>query len=293
MKKLVLIDGNALVHRAYHALPKLTTKKGELINAVYGFTSVLLKILKELQPDYVAASFDLGEPTFRHTEFEEYKATRVKAPQELYNQLTRVKEVLAALNIPIYEKAGFEADDVIGSLAKQAEQKEELQAPGSVIIASGDLDTLQLIDDKIAVYTLKKGIKDTIIYDKDRVVERYNLKPEQLADFKGLKGDPSDNIPGVPGIGDKTAAQLLKEYKTLENLYQNIDLLPQKIGDKLKEFKEQAFFSKYLATIRIDVPIQLDLEKCRAHDYDYEKVKKLFEELEFYSLLKRLCKENG
>ncbi len=285
MKKLVLIDGNALVHRAYHALPKLTTKKGELVNAVYGFISILLKVLYDLKPEYVAATFDLAAPTFRHEEFEDYKATRVKAPQELYDQLGRVKQVLHALNIPIYEKEGYEADDVIGTLAVQAERdKNQIET----IIVTGDLDTLQLVNDKVKVYTLRKGIKDTVLYDEKAVAERYGLKPGQMADFKGLKGDPSDNIPGVPGIGDKTAASLLQEYGTLENLYENLPFLPQKIGMKLEEYKDQALFSKYLATIKTDVPIELDLEKCRLHDYDYKQVEKLFNELEFYSLLKRL-----
>jgi DNA polymerase-1 len=286
MKKLVLIDGNALVHRAYHALPKLTTKKGEIVNAVYGFIAILFKVLNELKPEYVAATFDLAAPTFRHEEFEDYKATRIKAPQELYDQLGRVKEVLKSMNIPIYEKEGYEADDVIGALAKQASENPEEQV--ETIIVTGDLDTLQLVDDKVKVYTLRKGIKDTILYDEKAVAGRYGLEPKQMADFKGLKGDPSDNIPGVPGIGDKTAASLLQEYETLENLYENLPFLPQKVGMKLEEYKEQAFFSKYLATIKTDVPIELDLEKCRLHDYDYKQVEKLFNELEFYSLLNRL-----
>lgn len=289
MKKLVLIDGNALVHRAYHALPKLTTKKGELVNAVYGFISILFKVLNDLKPDYVAATFDLAGPTFRHDEFDGYKATRVKAPQELYDQLKRVKQVLGALNIPIYEKEGFEADDVIGALAHQAKGKKE---DVETIIATGDLDTLQLIDGKTKVYTLKKGINDTIIYDKKAVEERFKgLLPGQMADYKGLKGDPSDNIPGVPGIGEKTAVDLLKEHGTIESLYENLHLVPQKLGNKLAEFKDQAIFSKYLATIRIDVPIKLEMEKCLLHDYDENEVKKLFEELEFFSLLKRLPKK--
>jgi len=288
-KKIVLIDGNALVHRAYHALPKLTTKKGEPVNAVYGFISILLKVLNELKPDYVAATFDLAAPTFRHEEFEEYKATRVKAPQELYDQITRVKQVLGALNIQIYEKEGFEADDVIGTLTVQTKQKPEFQgAESRIVVVTGDLDTLQLVNDKVNVYTLKKGIKDTILYDEKAVVGRYGLMPRQMPDFKGLKGDPSDNIPGVSGIGEKIATDLLKEYETIEKLYENIGLLPEKIGSKLEANKDQAIFSKYLATIKTDVPIELDLEKCRLHDYDKNEVKKLFEELEFFSLLNRL-----
>jgi DNA polymerase-1 len=290
MKKLVLIDGNALVHRAYHALPPLKTKKGEIVNAVYGFISILFKVLNDLKPDYVAATFDLAAPTFRHEEFEDYKATRVKGPQELYDQLGRVKQVLKALNIPIYENEGFEADDVIGALAKQAdeEQKEEVET----FIATGDLDTLQLVNKKIKVYILRKGIKDTMIYDTKAVEDRFGgLKPDQMADFKGLKGDPSDNIPGVPGVGDKTAVSLLQEFGSIENLYENLHLLPQKIATKLEEYKEQAVFSKYLATIRVDVPVELDLEKCKLHDYDGNEVKNIFEELEFFSLLNRLPKK--
>jgi DNA polymerase-1 len=286
MEKLVLIDGNALVHRAYHAIPPLTTKKGEIVNAVYGFISILFKVLNDLKPDYVAATFDLAGPTFRHEEFDGYKATRAKAPQELYDQLGRVKQVLGALNIPIYEKSGYEADDVIGALARQAnESKEEVET----IIVTGDLDTLQLINDKTKVYTLRKGIKDIVLYDDKAVMDRFKgLGPAQMADYKGLKGDPSDNIPGVPGVGEKTAIELLQEYKTIENLYENLGVLPQKIGNKLEENKDQAFFSKYLATIKTDVPVNLDLEKCVLHDYNKEKAKKLFEELEFFSLLKRL-----
>lgn len=287
MKKLVLIDGNALVHRAYHAIPPLTTKKGEIVNAVYGFISILFKVLNDLKPDYVAATFDLAGPTFRHEEFDGYKAKRVKAPQELYDQLGRVKQVLGALNIPIYEKSGYEADDVIGALAKQANENKNEEV--ETIIVTGDLDTLQLINNKTKVYTLRKGIKDIILYDKQAVTDRFHgLGPGQMADYKGLKGDPSDNIPGVPGVGEKTAIELLKEYKTIENLYENLGVLPQKIGDKLEENKDQAFFSKYLATIKTDVPVSLDLVKCVLHDYDKEKAGKLFEELEFFSLLKRL-----
>ena len=285
MPKFILIDGNALVHRAYHALPRLTTPKGELINAVYGFTSVLLRVLKELQPEYVAVTFDLEGPTFRHEEFEEYKATRVKAPQELYDQLQRVKEVVRAFNIPIYEKQGYEADDVIGTLACLAIK---LKQKVATIIVTGDLDTLQLVDEGTSVYTLKKSIQDTVLYDEKKVAERYGLTPEQMTDFKGLKGDPSDNIPGVPGIGEKTASELLKEFHNLDALYQNLANLPKRIQGKLTEYKDQAFFSKYLATIKRDVPIDFDLTKCRLADYNPQEVKKLFEELGFNTLLKRL-----
>jgi len=299
-KILVLIDGHALVHRAFHALPPLNTQKGELVNAVYGFVLILLKVLKELKPDYLAATFDLPKPTFRHEEYEAYKATRVKAPDELYRQIGRVKDVLAAFNIPVYEKAGYEADDVIGTIAKKAEkQKEKIKS----IIVTGDLDTLQLVNKQTSIFTLRKGVKDTVLYDAKMVEERYGLKPEQMVDFKGLKGDPSDNIPGVPGIGEKTAVELLKKYGSIENLYRELEKMragkeskavgkktpiSEKLLDKLWENKEQAFFSKYLATIKLDVPLEFDLKDTRARDYDREKVVKLFKELGFYSLVERI-----
>jgi len=289
-KILVLIDGHALVHRAYHALPPLNTGKGELVNAVYGFVLVLLKVLKELKPDYLVATFDLAGPTFRHKEFEEYKATRVKAPDELYAQLGRVKETLRAFSVPILEKEGYEADDVIGTVVEKLKtHKEKI----NTIIVTGDLDTLQLVDKNTSVFTLKKGVKDTILYDAKAVSERYGLKPEQIADFKGLKGDPSDNIPGVPGIGEKTATELLKQYGSIENLYKELAkpksrFKNQKLAEKLSENKEQALFSKYLATIKRDAPIKFNLRDALAHDYDKDKVIKLFKELGFYSLVERL-----
>lgn len=283
MPTLILIDSNALIHRAYHALPPLKTKKGVLVNAVYGFVSVLLKVLRELKPDYLAATFDLAGPTFREIEYKEYKAKRVKPPQEMYDQIPLIKQILQTLNIPIYEKQGFEADDVIGTITSATPNLETL-------IVTGDLDTLQLVDKNTKIYTLKKGIKDTIIYDAAAVFERYDLKPEQMIDLKGLKGDPSDNIPGVPGIGEKTAIELLKKFGSLKNLYQQIEKADchPKLKAKLLEYKDQAFFSQHLATIKQDVPIDFNLEDCRWGKYDKEKVIKLFKELEFNTLIERL-----
>ena len=198
-KKLILIDGHALVHRAFHALPQtLASPTGVLTNAVYGFTAVLIKAIKDIKPDYIVATFDLAGPTFRHEEFAEYKAHREKAPEGLHEQVPRVKEVLTAFGVPIFEKAGFEADDVIGSVCEKTRKVDGLQT----IIATGDLDTLQLVQgDKVVVLTLRKGVTDTVLYNEDEVKKRYGLEPEQMVDYKGLKGDPSDNIPGVPGIG--------------------------------------------------------------------------------------------
>src|SRR3989344_834665 len=197
-EKLVLIDGNALVHRAFHALPPLS-QKGDPTNAVYGFASILLKVIRDLKPDYMIATFDLPAPTFRHSEFADYKAHRPKTPDELVSQFPKVKEVVGAFDIPIYEMAGFEADDIIGTITARITNHESRI---KTIIITGDLDTLQLVDENTEVYTLKKGITETMIYDEKAVLERFDgLKPAQLNDFKGLKGDPSDNIPGVPGIG--------------------------------------------------------------------------------------------
>lgn len=283
--KLILIDSNALVHRAYHALPPLSSQSGELTNAVYGFTSLLIKAINDLKPDYVIATFDLPEPTFRHKEFEEYKAHRVKTPDDLIPQFEKVKNVLRTFNIPIFEKAGFEADDLIGTISKNI----KYQASNvKCIIITGDLDTLQLVDDNTEVLTLKKGISDTVLYNEQAVRERYGLEPSQMVDFKGLKGDPSDNIPGVPGIGDKTASSLLQEYKTLENIYENIGLIPKKLSAKLSEYKDQAFFSKKLATIRRDVDIDFKIENAKFGEYDKEKLKNIFRELNFFSLISRL-----
>lgn len=291
-KKLVLIDGNAIIHRAYHALPPLTTKSGELVNAVYGFSSVLLKVLNDLQPDYIAASFDLREETFRHKEFKEYKATRVKAPDELYAQIDRVKEVVRAFNIPIYELAGFEADDVIGTIVEQSEKNPPAGGAENIIV-TGDLDTLQLVSDKTKVYALRRGMSDTTIYDEKAVEERYELKPNQMIDYKGLRGDPSDNIPGVKGIGEKTAIELLKKYHSIEGVYNSLGLIKGAVKEKLERDKMQAIMSKRLATIVRDVPLKFDFEKSLAKDFDREKVVKLFQDLNFFSLIKRIPDANN
>jgi DNA polymerase-1 len=292
-KKLILIDGNALMHRAYHALPPLTTKKGEIVNAVYGFTSVLLKVIKDLKPDYMICAFDVKGGTFRDKIYKDYKAGRKKPDQEFYDQIPKIKEVVKALNIPIIEKEGFEADDVIGALAKQAGKKFK------ITIVTGDLDLLQLVNKNTEVFTLKKGIKDTVIYDEKAVQERYGLKPGQIIDFKGLRGDPSDNIPGVNGIGEKGASELLKNFGSIERLYEAIEnnkdnnLIKPRIKEKLIAQKKEALMSKKLATIDRNMDIKLDLEKCVWGDYDQEKLNNLFRELEFYSLINRVNEANG
>jgi len=284
-KKLVLIDGNAIIHRAYHALPPLITKKGELVNAVYGFVNLIFRVIKELEPDYIVATFDLKAPTFRHIEYKEYKATRVKAPQELYDQIERVKEMTEALGIPIYEKAGFEADDLIGTIANQSEKSGE---DVENIIVTGDLDALQLVSSKTKVYALRKGMSDTVLYDGDRVIKRYGLKPSQMIDYKGLRGDPSDNIPGVKGVGEKTAVTLLQKYGNLEEVYKNISETKGALKEKLERDKMQAFMSKRLATIVKDAPVKLNFEAAVTKEFDRAKLVSLLQELNFFSLIKRI-----
>lgn len=296
-KRLIIIDGNAVVHRAFHALPPLTTKKGQLVNAVYGFLLVFLKTLKEFQPEFVVATFDFPAPTFRHKEFEYYKAQRPKTPDELSQQIPIIKEILKSFNVTIFEKEGYEADDIIGTIVEKVKSTSLTirKGPGQTsvksIIITGDLDTLQLVKgEEITVYTLKKGIKDTVLYDASQVKERYGIEPEQLLDFKALRGDPSDNIPGVPGIGEKTALSLIKEHGSLEKTYQAIDngLVKEKLGAKLQDYKEQAFLSKKLAQIKKDVPVDFDLEKCRWQDYNKEKASQILKNYDFYSLIPRL-----
>lgn len=294
-KRLIVIDSNSVIHRAFHALPPLTTKKGELVNAVYGFFLVFLKAVKEFQPDFIVACFDFPAPTFRHKKFKEYKAKRPPTPKELYDQIPKVKEVLNSFGVPIFEKEGFEADDIIGTISKKFPKKQILPKLETIIL-SGDLDILQLIDNNTKVYLLRRGVKNTVLYDKDSVGKRYSgLKPDQLIDLTALKGDVSDNIPGVAGIGEKTAINLLKHFGTLENLYKELEekdkeleVLKPRVKKLLEQQKEQAFFSRELAEIKKNVLIDLNLKKCQWGGYDKEKARLTLEKLEFHSLVKRL-----
>ncbi len=290
MKKIILIDGNAVIHRAFHALPPFKTSKGELVNAVYGFSSILLNLLNYNTPDYIAVSFDMKGPTFRHKEYKEYKATRKKAPDELYGQIPRIRSVVEAFEIPIYEIEGFEADDVLGTLAKQIEQEED---DLKTYIFTGDMDTLQLVTEKTFVLSPARGIKEPIVYDVQKVLGKYGLKPSQVPDMKGLQGDSSDNIKGVAGVGAKTTKTLLQKYGNLENIYDHLDEITGRVHENLKNNKENAFFSRRLATIVTDVPIKLNLEECRTHEYDKEKILTLFGELGFKALMSRLSKFNN
>lgn len=292
--RLLIIDSNALLHRSFHALPPLTTPAGKQIGAVYGFLLALFRAIKDIKPDSVVATFDTPEPTFRHEEFKEYKAKRKKAPREFYEQIPIAKETLLTFSIPIFAKEGFEADDLIATITEKISQTQIYPKP-EIFILTGDFDTLQLVDKNIKIYTLGRGVKETVIYDKEKVMEKFSLRPDQIVDFKALKGDPSDNIPGAPGIGEKIALELLKKYDNLENIYKaikkNTFQLESKGSEKIKEIllknKEQVFFSKILVEVRKDAPIEFNLDKSR-FNFNLEKVEEFFKKLGFYSLIKRL-----
>jgi DNA polymerase-1 len=283
---LVLIDGNAMVHRAFHALPEdLTTKTGEMVNATMGFTSMLLKILAEQPPDYIAVAFDRSAPTFRHLDFQQYKAQRPAMPDHLRPQFGRIRQMVMAFNIPIYEVDGFEADDILGTLARQASEM-GLQTH----IVTGDMDTMQLVGPHVDVLAAKRGISEITRYDEAAVLERYGIGPDRIPDWKALTGDTSDNIPGVPGIGDKTATKLLQTYGTLEDVLAHVADLPTRQSKVLAEYADQARKSKWLATIVTDAPVTLDLPAARMREFDRNNVRDLFRELEFHSLIDRLAK---
>lgn len=362
--KIVLIDSNALIHRSFHALPPLTTHDGTLVNAVYGFTSTVLKVLEDLKPRYIVATFDISKDTFRRKLYAEYKAQRIAAPQELYDQIPLVKGVCEVLNIPIFAVPGYEADDVIGTIVHKLKTKNpstSLRAGEKLItkienckinslnencpvgvlslskdklkienykddsikltansyklkafIITGDKDTYQLVNDDVFVYSIIKGLKNVEIIDPEYIQEKYGFSPELIVDYKALRGDPSDNIPGVPGIGEVTAKKLIQNFQSIENLYNKLEVsiknlvssikntkyqLPdtsfkttvsEKVIKQLIENKAQAFLSKELSTIKTDVPLDFDLGCCLVHDYDKDKALKLFNKLEFKSLIKRL-----
>ena len=293
-KKLVLLDAHAIIHRAYHALPEFTSPTGEPTGALYGVAAMLLKIIKDLKPDYLVACYDLPEKTFRHEAYTGYKATRKEIPQDLIFQLEKSREIFHAFNVPIYDKAGFEADDILGTIAEKLKDNKDVE----IIIASGDMDTLQLVREGVKVFTLKKGINDTIIYDEKAVVARFGFAPKYLVDYKGLRGDPSDNILGVSGIGEKTAMILVSKLGSLEEIYEKLkkdEKILVEAGikkgaiEKLKAEEEEAFFSKTLAQIKTDVPIDFFLSEISWQaGVSLEKIETLFQGLGFKSLAVRL-----
>jgi DNA polymerase I len=287
--KFVIIDGNALIHRSFHALPPtLTTKEGVLVNAVYGFTTFILKAFLELKPEFVVLTLDRAAPTFRHEEYADYKATRVKAPDELYAQIPLVKEVARALDISIFEQDGLEADDLIGALADRSEKETDWQN----IIITGDMDTLQLVNERTFVYTMAKGFSESKLYGTAEVKDRYGILPQQVVDYKGLRGDPSDNIPGVKGIGEKGASELLKNFKDLEGVYQALENDDERIKTRTKELlkqdKDNAFLSRRLATIDKSAQLKYEWEDFRLSSFDENKATELFQKLEFKSLINKL-----
>lgn len=294
-ERLVLLDAHAILHRAYHALPDFSSPSGEPTGALYGVVSMLLKIVEDFRPDHIVACFDLPDPTYRHTAFEGYKATRTKTDDDLVLQINRSRDIFAVFGIPIYEHSGFEADDMLGTIAHQTKDNKDLE----VIIASGDMDTLQCVEGtRVRVYTLKKGIKDTILYDEATVKERFGFPPKLVPDYKGLRGDTSDNIPGIVGIGEKTATELITKFGGLEKIYKALHKsetafieagIKPRIIKLLKEGEEEANFSKMLATIRIDAPITFSLPANNWKDsIDVKAVTNLFTELGFRSFGARL-----
>lgn len=282
-KKLVMIDGNSIAYRAFFALPLLNNEKGVYTNAVYGFTTMLLKVIEEEKPTHLLVAFDAGKTTFRHKTFQEYKGGRQKTPPELSEQFPLLRELLDAFQIKRYEKENYEADDIIGTLAKEAASKD-----WEVKVFSGDKDLLQLVSPKVTVAITRKGISNVDTYDEAAILEKYGLTPIQIIDMKGLMGDASDNIPGVPGVGEKTAIKLLKEFGSIEKVLDSIEAISgEKLKEKLTDNKEQAMMSKQLATIYCEVPVEMSLDESSFGEYDEQKVASLFKELEFKSLVER------
>lgn len=286
MKTLLLIDANSLIHRAFHALPPFKSPAGAPSGALYGLSSILLKILKERRPDYIAAAFDRPEPTERRLEYVAYKATRPKTADELVSQLIESHRLLKAFGVRVFDLPGFEADDLLASLVSKFKKESDLR----IIVFSGDLDLLQLVkDDLVVAETPQKGISQTVTYNEDAVKERFGLSPEKIPDYKGLMGEKSDNIPGVPGIGPKTASALINQFGSIENLYAELKdgLVEPKISLKLKDYESQALLSKKLAKLRGDIPLELKLEELKV-SVSREALKAYFQEMGFSSLINRL-----
>ena len=294
-KTLVLLDAHAIIHRAYHALPEFLSSKGEPTGALYGLSSMLMKIITDLKPDYIVACYDLPQKTFRHEAYEGYKAGRAKTDDALVLQLKNSRQIFEAFNIPVYDSPGFEADDVLGTIVEKLKKDKSI----NIIIASGDMDTMQLIDgEKVKVYTLKKGINDTILYNEDKVVDRFGFSPKLLPDYKGLRGDPSDNIIGIKGIGEKTATNLIVNFGTIEEIYKKVKKeesifiksgISPRILELIKNNEEEALFSKTLAKIRTDAPINFTLPRNTFWESaDLKKIEEMFSVFEFRTLFARL-----
>jgi len=298
----LLIDGHAVIYRAFYALPKLTDPKGRVVNAVYGFTRILLAAINEFEPKYLAVTFDHRKPCFRHKEFKDYKAQRPEMPDDLKPQIPLVKEIVTVLNIPQFEIEGYEADDLIGTLSYKLDHNpKELKADENLlsIVVTGDKDLLQLVDDNTHVWLPGRGKKSDLEYDREQVKADLNIYPEQVVDMKALMGDSSDNIPGIKGIGKKTAASLINEFGSLDNIFQAVakieakqidpgGLLKGAVLEKLRTGKESAYLSQMLAKIELDVPLKINLPQCQVESYDKAKVVELFKQYDFNSLIGQL-----
>lgn len=285
-KRLIIVDSNALLHRSFHALPPLTNKSGQETGAVYGFLLTLFKAINDIKANYIVACFDTKMPTFRHEMFKDYKTQRPVTPPGIVSQIPIAKEVLEAFKIPVFAKDGVEADDLIATICNLVGKEVE------IFIISGDLDNTQLVSENIKVYTLGKGIKDTVIYDINKVRERFGVEPSQMVDFKALTGDPSDNIPGVEGIGKKTAAEIIQKYSSIKNLYEELStdtaVLKPKVKEMLKQNKESALMSRELSQMKKDVDIDFKIEDCEFGDFDQNQVEQIFKKLDFNSLINRI-----
>ena len=294
MSKLVLIDGNAILHRAYHALPPLTTRRGEPINAVYGLVSMLLRVIQDLKPTHIAVCFDRKEPTFRHETYKEYQAQRPVIDKELSGQFEKAKETISAMNIPIFEKAGFEADDLLGSIAEQAQRtkNKEQSRIDQVVIVTGDRDILQLVNEKVKVFLPVRGLSEGRLFGVEEVKEKMGVLPSQIPDYKALVGDQSDNYPGISGIGPKTAEKLLDKYKSFPEIYKHLDEINISTKTKLVEKKDDGEMSYKLAKIVTDVELENDIEQTNMWQIDSQQVLDLFYEFGFKTLTKRV-KEVG
>ena len=286
MNKLLLVDGSALLHRAYHAYPPFKTKTGEIVGAVYGVASILISALEQEKPTHVMVAWDLPKPTFRHIKYVGYKAQRPKADAEMVEQIPMVKEVIETMGVVQYADSGFEADDVIGTLSKLSSEEND------VVILTGDQDTMQLVNDNVRILTPAKGANPPVLYGPEQVVAKYGVRPDQIVDYKAMIGDSSDNIPGVAGIGPKSAAALLNEFETLENMYENLEKITnEKVREKLRAGRDSALLSQDLSRIVVDMKIDLDMKAMEYRDYATKQVREIFEDLGFKSLVKRVFPE--
>lgn len=292
MSRLVLIDGNAILHRAFHALPPMKNSKGNPTNAIYGFVAMLLRVIEELKPDYISVTFDRPKPTFRNELYEKYQAHRPKMDDSLVKQISGVHEIVAALGIPIYEKDGYEADDVIGTIATQVQNKQKVD---EIIVVTGDRDLLQLVNDRVKLFMPIKGLSEAKIYGEKEAEERLGVPPEKVVALKALMGDSSDNYPGVAGIGPKTATGLLKQFASISDLVENIDKIKDaKVRDKINRDKENLLLSQKLATVVVDAPVDFDLQTAKIpSDFLTPEVVEAFGKFEFRTLLKRISKMSG